>query len=140
MNRLRVVLPLAVLTLASGCMVFVRPPKEPQRYERTQPTAGRIYQVSYSPTDTIRLRQLHTWNLRVVTAAGTPVEQATITVDGGMPQHGHGLPTQPRVTRYLGEGTHLVEGMRFNMGGWWVVKVRIAGTDGTDSVTFNLKL
>ena len=27
-----------------------------------------------------------------------------------MPQHGHGLPTKPRVTRPLGNGDHLVEG------------------------------
>ena len=43
-----------------------------------------------------------------------------------MPRHGHGLPTKPRVTRPLGNGDHLVEGMKFNMGGWWVVKFRVA--------------
>jgi hypothetical protein len=57
-----------------------------------------------------------------------------------MPQHGHGLPTKPAVTRRLGEGDHLVEGMKFNMGGWWVVKFQVAGPQGSDVVTFNLKL
>jgi hypothetical protein len=68
------------------------------------------------------------------------VDGCTITVDGGMPQHGHGLPTKPRVTRALGNGDHLVEGMKFNMGGWWVVKFAVAGEAGRDSVVFNLKL
>ena len=58
-----------------------------------------------------------------------------------MPQHGHGLPTKPRVTRALGHGDHLVEGMKFNMGGWWVVKFHVASaTAGADSVVFNVKL
>jgi hypothetical protein len=58
-----------------------------------------------------------------------------------MPQHGHGLPTKPRVTRALGNGDHLVEGMKFNMGGWWVVKFRVASSAaGADSVVFNLSL
>jgi hypothetical protein len=61
-------------------------------------------------------------------------------VDGGMPQHGHGLPTKPLVTRQLGNGDHLVEGMKFNMGGWWVVKFRVNAAQGPDSVVFNLKL
>ena len=57
-----------------------------------------------------------------------------------MPQHGHGLPTKPQVTRELGNGDHLVEGMKFNMGGWWVVKFRVNAMAGSDSLVFNLKL
>jgi hypothetical protein len=68
------------------------------------------------------------------------VDSASITVDGGMPQHGHGLPTRPIVTKHLGEGEHLVEGMKFNMGGWWVVKFAISSAQGSDIVTFNLEL
>jgi hypothetical protein len=41
---------------------------------------------------------------------GEPVENATIAVDGDMPEHGHGLPTCPQVTKYLGNGDYLVEG------------------------------
>ena len=50
---------------------------------------------------------------------------AAITVDGDMPQHGHGLPTRPQVTKHLGNGDYLVEGMKFQMGGWWVVDFTI---------------
>jgi hypothetical protein len=68
------------------------------------------------------------------------VNVAKVAVDGGMPQHGHGLPTRPRVTRVLGGGDHLVEGMKFNMGGWWVVKFAVQADAGRDSLVFNLKL
>jgi hypothetical protein len=61
-------------------------------------------------------------------------------VDGDMLQHGHGLPTQPRVTENLGGGRYLVEGMKFKMGGWWVVDVRITADGVTDTVRFNLLL
>jgi hypothetical protein len=54
-----------------------------------------------------------------------------------MPQHGHGLPTRPRVTREVESGTYLVEGMKFSMPGWWNIKFDIQGSQGRDKVTFN---
>ena len=44
------------------------------------------------------------------------------------------------MTQQLGNGEHMVDGMKFNMGGWWVVTFRVASSLGADSVTFNLKL
>ncbi|MBL4721148.1 MAG: hypothetical protein JKY20_08475 [Alphaproteobacteria bacterium] len=44
---------------------------------------------------------LQSWILNIATADGRPVENAMIIVFGGMPTHGHGLPTAPRVTRTL---------------------------------------
>lgn len=57
-----------------------------------------------------------------------------------MPQHGHGLPTAPAVIEALGDGRFLIEGMKFNMPGWWVLDLVIDGPDGHDTVTFNLVL
>jgi len=131
----------AITTLLTGCMLFAKPPQDLD-YSRTRLSEGGRYRATIRPQgDTIPQGRLHRWTLQLETAAGAPVERATITVDGGMPQHGHGLPTKPRVTRHLGNGEHAVEGMKFNMGGWWVVKFRVAaeGT-GSDSLVFNLKL
>jgi hypothetical protein len=44
------------------------------------------------------------------------------------------------VTRNLGDGMYELEGVRFNMGGWWEFKLAIAGCLGADTVTFNLGL
>ena len=99
------------------------------------------YQVSYTPKlSAVPVNQIQTWTLRVTEPNGQPVEDAKITVDGGMPQHGHGLPTVPQVTKYLGNGQYQVEGMKFHMPGWWVVKFKIVRDDLTDNVTFNLML
>lgn len=124
----------------TGCMLFAKPPKDLD-YSRTRVSEAGGYRATIVPQgDTIPKGKLHRWTLHLETAAGAPVDAATISVDGGMPQHGHGLPTKPRVTRALGNGDHLVEGMKFNMGGWWVVKFRVAAGAAPDSVVFNLKL
>jgi hypothetical protein len=104
-------------------------------------SAHGLYRASVRPdVAPIPVRRLQRWTLHVDTIDGQPVDTATITMDGGMPQHGHGLPTSPRVTRALGNGDHLVEGVKFNMGGWWVVRFAITSRAGTDTVTFNLGL
>ena len=54
-----------------------------------------------------------------------------------MPQHGHGLPTRPQVTRESIDGTYLLEGMKFSMSGWWEIKLAIQSAEGSDNVTFN---
>jgi len=104
-------------------------------------SAHRLYRASVRPALVpIPVRRLQSWTLHIDTMDGRPVDAATITMNGGMPQHGHGLPTAPHVTRALGNGDHLVEGVKFNMGGWWVVRFAIASSAGTDTVTFNLSL
>ena len=135
----RIALPLAALLL-TGCMMFKRPPSEPKAYEPTQLGAAQMYRATFTPAETIKVGKMHRWTIAITTADGAPVDSAAITVDGGMPQHGHGLPTKPIVTEHLGDGLHAIDGMKFNMGGWWVVKLAIAGSQGSDVVTFNLKL
>jgi hypothetical protein len=129
------------ISLLQGCMLFAKPPADLD-YSRTRTSEAGRYKATIKPDgDTIPKGKPQRWTLHLETVNGAPVDVCTITVDGGMPQHGHGLPTKPRVTRRLGNGDHLVEGMKFNMGGWWVVKFRVASaTAGADSVVFNVKL
>lgn len=103
-------------------------------------SAQRVYTATLQPEEALRVRKLQTARVAISDAAGNPVENATIAVDGGMPQHGHGLPTRPRVTKQLGGGIYEIEGLRFNMGGWWELRLAIDGTAGSDIVTFNLAL
>lgn len=103
-------------------------------------SAAAHYVATVEPEGAISVRRTHAWTLKITDAEGAPVDGATIEVDGGMPQHGHGLPSRPRVTRALGSGAYLVDGMRFNMGGWWEVRFRIQAAAGADSVVFNLDL
>ena len=99
-----------------------------------------LYTARLEPTQPLRPRQMQTVRLVVRDAKGQAVDRAMIAVDGGMPQHGHGLPTRPRVTENLGEGLYVIEGVRFNMGGWWEFTLAITGAAGADRITFNLQL
>ena len=96
----------------------------------------------FSPAvpDDLDLALRRSTDAHLYTVEIAPVEAAEIAVDGGMPRHGHGLPTAPAVTRVLGEGRFLIEGMKFNMPGWWEIELHVDGRAGADTVTFNLVL
>ena len=103
-----------------------------------KPSAAGMYRVALvPPAQAPAINQLHSWQVKLAAPDGTPVHGATFAVDGGMPQHGHGLPTKPRVTRELADCTYQLDGMKFSMTGWWVVKLDIQGPQGADKVAFN---
>ena len=107
----------------------------------TQQSENGLFNVSYTAaTGAVPVNQMHEWTLHVETADGQAVENATIEVNGDMPQHGHGLPTSPKVTQYLGNGDYRVEGLRFQMAGWWVMDFTITANGQTDKVHFNMLL
>jgi hypothetical protein len=110
-------------------------------YSTTRLSEQGLYKVTYvAEINPVPINQILKWTLHVEDAEGQLVENATITVDGDMPQHGHGLPTRPQVTRYLGNGDYLVEGLKFHMPGWWVVDFQIEAGGQQDQVRFNLLL
>ena len=86
------------------------------------------------------LRTLQNWILELRTVTGESVYPAQIGIDGGMPSHGHGLPTSPRVTEYLGKGRYRIEGLEFNMGGTWRLNVSIASAAGRQQIQFDIEL
>lgn len=107
----------------------------------TRPSAQGFFRGTYTPKlDPLRINQIHTWTFHLENKDRQPLEGAQISVDGGMPQHGHGLPTLPQVTKALGNGDYQVEGMKFHMPGWWVVNFHITAQGQSDTITFNLIL
>ena len=103
-------------------------------------SAAGHYVATLEPAQPLRPRQMQTVRVVVRDADGRAIDDARIAVDGGMPEHGHGLPTRPRMTRALGDGLYEIEGVRFNMGGWWEFRLAITSDRGVDTVTFNLAL
>ena len=103
-------------------------------------SASRQFTATLQADQPLRPRRMQIVRVAITDAAGAPVDDATIQIDGGMPEHGHGLPTRPRVTRALGNGLYEIEGVRFNMCGWWEFELAINAPSGSDVVTFNLAL
>lgn len=118
----------------------VRKPQDHEFGLGPRDSANHLYRVYLKPAETLRLRKLQNLRVLVLDAQGRPVEDARISVDGGMPEHAHGLPTQPQVKGSLGGGLYDIEGLRFSMGGWWEVKLAIDSPRGADRVTFNLSM
>lgn len=135
---------IAVVVVVVGAVVAMRmmaPPPADLDLARSKASANGLYAVSVEPeAEPVQQGPLHAWIATVSTAEGDPVEDAAIAVDGGMPQHGHGLPTVPQAGGHLGDGRYRIEGMRFNMGGWWELKLTVSSPAGEDSVTFNIVL
>ena len=141
MKKILIGLGIVVIAIV-GFMAYkmLQPAPEGLNMATTRPTADGVFVVSIAPENPdFRRNDLHAWIATVKTPEGTPVEDAEITIDGGMPMHGHGLPTNPEMTQKLGQGRYKIDGVRFDMGGWWEFKLAITAGGKSDSVTFNLK-
>ena len=103
-------------------------------------TEKRLYRVAWASTPSpVPMLTLHAWTITITDVDEKPVDDARVTVLGGMPAHAHGLPTTPSV-RPLGGGRYLVEGLKFHMPGAWVVAFRIKAAAGIDAVSFPFEL
>jgi YtkA-like protein len=86
------------------------------------------------------INKMHSWILHIENAAGLEIEGAIVDVEGGMPEHDHGLPTKARVTEELGGGDYKLEGMRFHMRGYWEIFVSVSTDGGRFEVVIPLQL
>jgi hypothetical protein len=142
-SRLLWIMPVVALIGVGGIgfAAMMQPPPADLDLSLTQATEHGLYIGTLEPgASPIPVGTIQTWTIAVTTPDGQPVEHADLSIDGGMPQHGHGLPTEPQVTEELGGGRYRVEGMKFNMPGWWTITLSVSGAAGTDSATFNLTL
>jgi hypothetical protein len=99
-----------------------------------------IYTVTVaSSLDPIEINQMHSWTVQV-TSNGEPVTNAELSIEGAMPAHDHGMPTRPRVTEELGDGSYRLGGIRFHMQGDWEISIEIQADGKTDTVVVMLTL
>jgi len=101
-----------------------------------------VFRVALSSRATpIPLFRTHSWSVRLTTPRGDPVSGASLAIDGGMPEHHHGLPTSPKVVADSSPGDYVVNGMKFSMPGWWNIRLAITTPEGlSDTITFNVVL
>ena len=105
-------------------------------------TARKLYRVQWrSIPDPPPLSTLFEVEVTVTDPDGKPVEDAKVTVDATMPQHGHGMATKPEqdpgvcdaagACRHPG-GRYRTRGMKFHMPGEWKLRIDVEGPSGTD--------
>jgi len=88
----------------------------------------------------VAINEFLEWVLIIKDAEGEPVTPVRVSVSGGMPMHGHGLPSQPQVSEYLGDGKYLIKGLQFSMNGRWELAFDIQSKEQTDKVVFEFKI
>lgn len=90
-------------------------------YGRTQVTDLGSWTVSYVPrTDPIPAIDLFALDVEI--SGESDVTGLFVDVDASMPQHNHGMNTDP-VVGEVGNGMYQVEGMSFHMTGDWELLV-----------------
>lgn len=81
----------------------------------------------------------------VRTHDGFPVEDGKVKVDGWMPDHNHGMQTDPRVDPGVcdaagvcihKDGVYRSEGFKFHMDGRWSIRIAVEGPRGADATSF----
>lgn len=72
-----------------------------------------------------------------MTPAGAPIGNGLVYLNGGMPEHGHGMPTRPQTMGEVSTGVYRVEGVKFNMPGRWELIVAIQANGTEDFAYFN---
>ena len=106
-----------------------------------QPSEGGLYLAGLRSQDgEVPIGRMHSWVFHVETVEGTFFQPVRLAVSGGMPQHGHGFVTEPRVTRVLGNGDFLVEGVKFHMAGDWTFRFEVVGPAGPDVAIFHVQV
>ncbi|MEC9343219.1 MAG: FixH family protein [Pseudomonadota bacterium] len=104
----------------------------------TVPSANGLYRVTIRPEQSpAGVGPIHAWIANVTDADGKPVEGADIAIDGGMPGHGHGLPTAPAMTDVLAPGEYRIDGVKFSMTGAWELRLAIEAPAGADTAVFS---
>jgi hypothetical protein len=107
-------------------------------YKEIKTSNENIFEVMIYPKDGDKIiGQYHDWIIHIEDIDGKIVDDARLGISGGMQAHGHGLPSKPLVTNYLGDGNYLIEGMLFNMSGNWTLQFLIQTPTARDIVRFD---
>jgi len=110
-------------------------------WELKTSTENGLFVVLLQPESDIPIiGDYHNWIIEVTDENENGIENAQFSFGGGMAAHGHGLPSKPVVTSYLGEGKYLIEGMLFNMSGEWTLAVAIRKDNFIDKTQFTINL
>ena len=105
------------------------------------PTENGLFVVRIEPEEKpVSVGPIHAWLVSVNDPQGMPVEGAKVSLDGGMPSHGHGLPTIPETLGEIQPGIYRIDGVKFSMIGPWELVVEIESGDQSDSVRFDLEI
>lgn len=70
------------------------------------------------------------------------VKTAEIFINGGMPEHSHGLPTSPKAVWSEDKNAYVIHGLKFSMPGKWSLNFRVNAKDNAlkDQITMLIEV
>ena len=127
-------------TTAVAIDTFQKIPRQrPDNVNTAATWTGPALSAVYSTNEPeVPLNKIHTWTLLLTGTGGSPVEDAEISISADMPEHLHGMTTEPKVSSGTVPGQYLIEGMNFHMPGWWEITLDISSGRSRNLVLFNL--
>jgi YtkA-like protein len=137
-------IPLAVLTLTLTATAWPRSRETARTSSAVQgrivasrltnvPSHNRLFRASLDLTgDSV-------WTVRVQSASGVAVANATVVIGAWMPEER--LAQAPATTAASSsDGDYRVKPLELDRSGWWNIAVRISGAGQVDSLAFNVTL
>lgn len=145
MNRLmlKTILILSCLGSLVACQKDQAPlaPKQNEAaWELTQTSSQGLFKVQLMCKHEPSVGPFQDCQLALENGQGQAITDAKISMDGGMPSHGHGLPTAPVVSALDGQGHYRIDGLQYNMPGAWLLGFMIQTTAGQDKVVFSFEI
>ena len=103
--------------------------------------SGEHFVLTIEPElEPIKINRMHRWRLHLRRLDGTPVNDAQISLIGGMALHDHGLPSSPRIEPVGSNGQYLAEGVKFHMSGQWQMLFTVETVAGVEILTVELDI
>jgi hypothetical protein len=136
------------LCLVTACTLPTKTAREPGRWgveQRQTQTGYYLVDVAFDPPRPA-MGELFSAVATVRTRDGQPLDVGKVALDARMPQHNHGMETDP--VDWPGEceadgktckhpnGLYRADGFKFHMPGAWTVTVDVSGPRGPDSTSF----
>jgi len=118
-------LPQAAFALFLGCLLALSTGLSLANEADLTGSSRGISLEIFSHLSPIEINTIHSWEVVLADEDGA-VSGATLDIVGGMPEHNHGMPTQPQITEELAPGRYLLEGVRFHMPGLWRLTASIS--------------
>ena len=112
---------------------------EQRHWEISQRTDKRLFLVKLNCKKKLHVGGFQQCSV-TLNRRGEKISGATISIDGGMKAHGHGLPTAPEVVATDIPGQYEIEGLKFSMPGDWILGFRVLFDGAVDQTIFKLSL
>ena len=105
------------------------------------PSSRRNFEVQITDSLPTTLNTIVSWPIKIKSLrANYVLDEVKLMIDGGMPHHGHGLPTTPTIKPTSKPDEYIIEGLKFSMPGYWEVRINASNGQKNDNVTIGFKI